>query len=179
MLAAYCATINLQSDTLGTTKVRLQQSMKSVLRNLNNKTMANITKAKQPGLSKKIKSPDELLKLFFAYVDATKKNPIIKQDYVGRTGKEVRRQIERPLTMVGFELYCSQRKVISGLKNYFANTRGAYNAYYTICSRIRLEIRQDQIVGGMIGIYNASITQRLNSLVDKIEDNRQAQRLFK
>ena len=36
-----------------------------------------------------------------------------------------------------------------------------------ICTRIRAEIRQDQIDGGMAGIYNTSITQRLKGLVDK------------
>ena len=44
---------------------------------------------------------------------------------------------------------------------YLASSR--YSDYIRICSRIRRTIRQDQIEGGMAGIYNPSITQRLNS----------------
>jgi hypothetical protein len=39
-----------------------------------------------------------------------------------------------------------------------------------ICSHIREEIRENQILGGMIGVYNPSITQRLNGLTDKTEN---------
>ena len=35
---------------------------------------------------------------------------------------------------------------------------------------LRKTIRQDQIEGGMAGVYNPSITQRLNSLVEKTEN---------
>jgi hypothetical protein len=38
-----------------------------------------------------------------------------------------------------------------------------------ICSYIKREIRTDQINGGMVGQYNASITQRLNGLTEKTE----------
>jgi hypothetical protein len=44
-----------------------------------------------------------------------------------------------------------------------------YDDYMTICSRIKEQIRQDQIEGGMVGQYNPSITQRLNNLTDKQE----------
>ena len=33
----------------------------------------------------------------------------------------------------------------------------------------REEIREDQIIGGMLSFYNPSITQRLNGLVEKQE----------
>jgi HPt (histidine-containing phosphotransfer) domain-containing protein len=39
-----------------------------------------------------------------------------------------------------------------------------YTEYATICSRIEEAIRMDQIEGGMVGQYNASITQRINAL---------------
>jgi hypothetical protein len=41
----------------------------------------------------------------------------------------------------------------------------------SVCSRIRKNIREDQIAGGMAGIYNASITQRLNGLTEKIQED--------
>ena len=55
------------------------------------------------------------------------------------------------------------------LDQYFSNQGGAYENYLGICSRIKRQIREDQIAGGMAGIYNPSITQRLNNLVDKQE----------
>jgi hypothetical protein len=107
--------------------------------------------------------------LFEAYVEKTKSNPILVQDYVGKDGMEVRREKERPLTMEGFELYCFALGIISELGDYFANKNGKYGEFSAICSRIRKAIRDDQIQGGMAGIYNPSITQRLNGLVDKQE----------
>jgi hypothetical protein len=45
-----------------------------------------------------------------------------------------------------------------------------YEQYLPICRVIRQMIRQDQIEGGMAGIYNPSITQRLNGLVEKTQN---------
>lgn len=78
---------------------------------------------------------------------------------------------EKPLTMEGFECFVMDNTKITypDLTNYFENTNDSYKDYIPICSRIRREIRHDQIDGGMTGIYNPSITQRLNSLTDKTE----------
>jgi hypothetical protein len=84
--------------------------------------------------------------------------------------KPVIREKEIPYTLEGFEIYCFKQGIISDLGKYFANSDGAYEEFRTICSRIRREIRDDQIKGGMAGIFNASITQRLNSLVEKTEN---------
>lgn len=79
------------------------------------------------------------------------------------------REKERPLTIEGFENYLEDQEIISHLSDYFANSNGNYSEYSTICSRIKRNVRQDQIEGGMSGIYNQSITQRLNGLVEKSE----------
>lgn len=131
----------------------------------------NSIPAKKAGRPKAFKSPDELLKIFFEYKNFTKKNPLIEPDYVGRMAKLVYREFERPLTMVGFEVYCCERKIAKELKDYFANTHKAYNNFVEVCARIKTEIRADQIEGGMIGTYNPSITQRLNGLVEKVQED--------
>lgn len=123
------------------------------------------------GRNKNIESPDELWQLFEEYKDLTKKRPILVQDFVGKDGNEVDRKRERPLTFEGFENHCAAKGVIQDLGHYFANTGGAYEMFRTICSRIKREIRQDQIEGGMAGIYNPSITQRLNNLVEKVQED--------
>lgn len=117
--------------------------------------------------NKYIETPEKMWELFEAYVKEVKNNPRIKTEYVGKDGDRVGTPLERPLTMSGFECYISDKDVLVDLGHYFANTEDRYSEYRTICTRIRKAIRQDQIEGGMVGQYNASITQRLNGLVDK------------
>lgn len=120
---------------------------------------------------KYIESPERMWELFKEYERETKSTPFLVHDFVGKDANEVRREKERCLTMEGFEDYVAEKDVIQDLGHYFANTDESYNEYRTICSRIRRAIRRDQIEGGMAGIYNPSITQRLNGLVDKQEHN--------
>lgn len=119
------------------------------------------------GLHKTIKTPEQMWELFEAYQKATKANPFKVQDYVGKDGIMVYREKERPLTLEGFENYCA--KTICCVNHYFDNPDNRYAQFSTVCSRIRKEIRQDQIEGGMAGQYNPSITQRLNGLTEKQE----------
>ena len=58
---------------------------------------------------------------------------------------------------------------------YFANVDERYIEYVTICTRIEEAIRHDQIEGGMTGQYNASITQRLNNLTERVDTTTQGQ----
>lgn len=113
---------------------------------------------------KKIFTPESLLDNFRKYCEWAKSNPIKVHDFVGKDGNSVYRERERPLTMEGFEVWCWDNNLCDGLEPYFSNREGRYADYVAICSRIRQSIRQDQITGGMAGIYNPSITQRLNNL---------------
>lgn len=119
------------------------------------------------GNGKYIETPERMWELFEQYRAKTKANHRKKMVFVGKNGEEKHEHLEVPLTMEGFENYVADLGIRQDLGDYFANTKGAYSDYSTICSRIRKTIRQDQIEGGMVGQYNASITQRLNGLVDK------------
>jgi hypothetical protein len=121
------------------------------------------------GKHKYIETPEKMWELFCEYRKEKKANPILVQDFVGKDGFEVDRKKERPLTMEGFEVWCFENDIISDLSKYFANTDNKYSEYCAICHTIRKTIRTDQIEGGMSGIYNPSITQRLNGLTDKSE----------
>jgi len=134
--------------------------------------------AKKRGVHKKIESPDKMEQLFEEYKKATKDNPFIIEDWVGGLGKSVKRKKERPLTMAGFEVYLSKQGIIESLKDYMSNKDNRYDEFAPICSCVLLEIRQDQIEGGMAGMYNASITQRIQSLTDKVETTNIEQPLF-
>ena len=126
---------------------------------------------KGAGNTKYIATPQIMWELFTEYRDATKGNPIKRPVFVGRDGEEKNERLQKPLTLEGFENYVADRNIIQYLDDYFGNKNGEYSEFVQVCKRIRRVIRQDQIEGGMVGIYNPSITQRLNGLIDKTEDN--------
>lgn len=121
----------------------------------------------RPKGTKYIETPEKMFELFDAYRKEVKQNPRKKMVHVGRDGSKDYEELERPLTMEGFENYCAEK--IGYVHQYFVNQGDLYDDYVNICMRIRKEIREDQIEGGMVGQYNPSITQRLNGLTDKQE----------
>lgn len=125
----------------------------------------------RPKGTKYIETPQKLWELFEEYTAEIKAKPIKVHDFVGKDGEEVYRLKERPLTIEGFNNHCWKTGVISDLKDYFSNKDNRYTDYIPICSHIKECIRQDQIEGGMAGIYNPSITQRLNGLKETSDVN--------
>ena len=125
---------------------------------------------------KYIESPEKMWELFEAYRKEVKDNPRHITDFYGKDGEERIKPLERPLTMEGFEVFCWD--IVGEVEDYFKNRDKRYEEYTPICSRIRKEIREDQITGGMVGQYNASITQRLNNLKEQIEQTNIEQPLF-
>jgi hypothetical protein len=119
------------------------------------------------GRVKLIETPEKLWGLFTEYKNEVKSNPRVKHVFVGKDGSSEYERLERPLTMEGFECFCYDKGVT--VSNYFEDKHNAYADYYAICSRVKREIRHDQIEGSMVGQYNTSITQRLNGLTDKQE----------
>jgi hypothetical protein len=126
---------------------------------------------KPVGRPKNIETPEIMWQLFCQYAKEIKGKPLIVKDWVGGIAKEVYREKERPLTLEGFEIFVMDKLDMSDLDQYFANREGRYTNFVSVCSRIRKNIREDQIAGGMAGIYNASITQRLNGLTEKIQED--------
>ena len=115
------------------------------------------------------KSPKELEFAWIAY----KQNLVeeakewLKVQYVGKDGCRMTDEMKLPYTMEGFSVFCY--KNYGSVKAYFINERDYYDDFTTICSHIKEEIRSNQITGGLLGVYNPSITQRLNGLTDKKE----------
>ena len=130
------------------------------------------------GKHKYIETPQKMWDLFEAYKKQTKEKPRTKIEYVGKDGLRVKTPLETPLTMEGFENYVARQGLNQELSHYFSNKDNAYSEYLAICSRVKAEIRQDQIEGGMVGQYNASITQRLNNLAEKTHNTNVEQPLF-
>jgi len=114
------------------------------------------------GRPRLVDSPETLWTWFEQYRAKVKANPRIRIDYVGKDGMRVETPLEAPLTMEGFKVFVWDE--YGDIGNYL---KGEFPEYIPICSRIKEEIRNDQIQGGMVGQYNASITQRLNGLTEK------------
>jgi len=100
-----------------------------------------------------------------------------KVQYVGKAGNRVEDYPVLPLTLDGFEVYCIDNYGVIG--QYFDNKDKYYNDFVAICSRIKKEIRNHQITGGLLGVFNPSITQRLNGLTENIVQTNIEQPLFK
>ena len=115
-----------------------------------------------------VKTPEDMLNLWIEYKTNVKANPKKVMDYVGKDAELVYREKERPLTQVGFEAFVYEKHGYH-IHQYFTNLNNAYEQFLPICSHIRNQRASDQIDGGMTGIYNASITQRLNGLVEKTD----------
>ena len=94
-------------------------------------------------------------------------NEWLKVQYVGKDGDRKADPQKVPYTFEGFKRYC--RINYGEVEQYFTNQDGYYGDFIGICRAIKDEIRENQIIGGLLGFHNPSITQRLNGLVEKKE----------
>jgi hypothetical protein len=120
------------------------------------------------GKNKYVQTPEKMLELFKDYKSWVEANPILKHDFVGKDGMSVRRELQRPLTFDGFEVWLIDKNIIKSLQHYNA-AEGPYKEYKQVMDYIRTVIRNDHITGGMAGIYNPNLTQRLHGIADKQE----------
>jgi hypothetical protein len=115
------------------------------------------------------KTPSDLEKAWNEYklniVEQSKE--WLKVQFVGKDGERVAEPTKVPYTMEGFERFCYNN--YGTVDQYFKNKDGYYTDFVPICSHIAREIRENQIIGGMMGFYNPSITQRLNNLTEKTD----------
>jgi len=124
-------------------------------------------------------TPDDMLEAWRGYVqwlEDVEKKRWPKVQYVGRDGVRVEDYPKIPYTLEGFKRYCYAER--GNVEQYFYNKDGLYDDFVGICAQIREWIREDQIVGGLLGNYNPSITQRLNGLTEKSEVTVKEQPLF-
>lgn len=139
--------------------------------------------------NKYIETAEKMWEYFTSYRDEIKANPIkiveqrkssvnlrisnskdaeaLKKEMKEASNPIVELPAQRPLTFEGFQNWLEDHEIITDVTDYFENKDNRYEEYIRVCSRIKRVIRQDQIEGGMAGIYNPSITQRLNNLVEK------------
>lgn len=119
------------------------------------------------------KHPDELKKAWEEFKEDLKIQALQwgKVQYAGKDGD---RKVDFPIvpiTMEGFYRFC--RNKYGDVKEYFLNRdidgKTYYDDFTTICRACEEERREHQIIGGMTGHFNPSITQRLNGLKEQTE----------
>jgi len=115
----------------------------------------------------KLLTEQEFIELFNEWEVYIDNNPIKKQVFVGKDGRHDYELIPRPYTMEGFLNFAENK--ICNVHQYFENRENRYSTYVDICTRIKRTIRQNQIENGLAGLYNPSITQRLNNLTEKTD----------
>mgnify|MGYP003533689419 CR=1 FL=1 len=122
------------------------------------------------GKNKYIETPEKMWEHFVNYQKDLKEKEAewLKVQYVGKDGDRMEDKLKIPMTFEGFKRYCWDNE-IGCIEQYFVNQDSLYTEYISICSRIKNNIRENQIIGGMLGVFNPSITQRLNGLTEKQE----------
>lgn len=129
--------------------------------------------------SRIFQNPDELEEAWNNYKESRVKEAKewAKIQYVGKDGDKKTDYPKLPLTMAGFEVYCYKNH--GTVHHYFDNKEGYFKDFGVICRMIKLEIRENQITGGLLNLFNSSITQRLQGLTDKSEVSQSEPRVFK
>jgi hypothetical protein len=118
------------------------------------------------GKHKYIETPEKLWEMFEAYENTYKKNPRVI-DKALQSGKVVQEKLRVPLTYEGFETFCYEQGVtVDSLLWYNV---GEFDAFVSIVTRIKEEIRNDQVEGALVGQYQQNIVARLNNLTEKTD----------
>ena len=117
------------------------------------------------GKPRNIDSQEHLYQLFELYTEAvkTRVRTIPKATNKGVVYEEH----TPPLTIDGFKTFCN--KWGADINRYWYNVGGEFSDYVSIVTRIKEEIRNDQIEGALIGQYNNNIVARLNGLTEKTD----------
>jgi hypothetical protein len=115
---------------------------------------------------KTISSPEQLWDYFEKYKKWAHEHPWNKKDFI-RSGENagtiIDLPIDRPLTEWGFAVFLGISR--RGLINY-GNMKG-YEPYFHTYARIKDEMSEQRISGGMSGIYNANLVARIDGIVEK------------
>jgi hypothetical protein len=125
-------------------------------------------KQKKPHPTRIFKTPEELLKVWNEYKEDVEEQECKwqKVQYVGKDGERVSDPVKIPYTLEGLKRYCWDKE-IGCIEQYFTNQDDCYHDFIGICSRIKNEIREHQIVGGInrVSLY---ITKQIKDTIQII-----------
>jgi hypothetical protein len=112
-----------------------------------------------------IETPEKLYELFEQYTEDTKRRV---RTIPKATNKGVLYEEHvPPLTIDGFKTYANKQG--TDINRYWYNVDGTLNEYVSVVTRIKEEIRNDQVEGALVGQYQQNIVARLNNLTEKTD----------
>lgn len=119
-------------------------------------------------------SPQFYWAAFKEYKKLTEKNVLYKSELIKsgqNAGQIVDIPVKPPMLIQG---YCLHADIDMVMFNRYLNKKQVKDEelsekYCKVFTRINFEIKQDQISGGMAGIYNPMLTARLNHLAEHTE----------
>lgn len=117
----------------------------------------------QHGRDKLFSTPEILWEEAIKYFEWCEENPLTQQNWVGKDGDEVSKELMRPFTLSGLCVFldCGEQT----LRDY-----GARQDFSEVYTRIEQIIRTQKFEGAAVGLFNANIIARDLGLVDKIKD---------
>jgi len=117
------------------------------------------------GRDKLFSSPKVLWEAASEYFIWCEENPLTQQNWVGKDGDEVSKELMRPFTLSGLCVFldCEEQT----LKNY--GTKEEYKDFFGVYTRICQIVRTQKFEGAAVGLFNANIIARDLGLVEKNE----------
>ena len=112
-----------------------------------------------------IETPEKLYELFEQYTEDTKRRV---RTIPKATNKGVLYEEHvPPLTIDGFKTYCNKQG--ADINRYWYGIGEGFDVFVSIVTRIKEEIRNDQVEGALVGQYQQNIVARLNALTEKTD----------
>lgn len=122
----------------------------------------------QPGRPRKIDSPDQLWDLYEQYKIWAAKNPWYRNELIksgSMTGEVVQIPLSRPLTVWGFATFLGMSR--NGLLVY--GNYVSHKEYFGTYQRIRSDMSQHTVEGGLLEGYNPNLVARIEGIRDTHE----------
>ena len=124
------------------------------------------------GRPPKFATATDLAKAFEDYKAFVDANPFeIVSEFKGERSV---RHVPHPYTLCGFMVFID---AMSEWCDWKRRTKERGEDFVGVITRIETEVRDQQVNGGMAGIYNANLTARLNGLTDKKDVTSKGERI--
>jgi len=119
----------------------------------------------------KFKNPDEVWNLYQKYLIHLKKNPMHRNELIKsgeRAGEVISVEVPVPPNIWGFCLFADMDRVT--YYDYLnGNSENLDKELINIFTRVDDDIKQKQITGATVNLYNQAIVARLNGLTESIK----------
>lgn len=116
------------------------------------------------GREKLFSSPEVLWDAACEYFEWCDKHPLQEQDWVGKDGRPVKKNLVRAYTWSGLEYYLG----VSSLREYKTNEK--YKDFFQVIARIEQVIYTQKFEAAAAGLLNANIIARDLGLIEKTEN---------